>query len=55
MQDALDILGHSFHPAADDFVIWQNTLHGQVFLLPSQRLMHPKVDDDFAINLSINF
>ena len=34
-----------FHPAAD----------GQVFLLPRQCLMHPKVDDDFAINLSINF
>ena len=38
------------HPAAgDDFVICQNTLSGQVLVLPSQDLVHPAADDDFVI------
>ena len=37
--------------AVDDFAISQNTPYGQVLVLPSQRLVHPTVDDDFVIYL----
>ena len=35
-------------PAADDdFVLCPNAPYGQVFVLPSQRLVRPAADDDF--------
>ena len=34
--------------ADDDFIICRNAPHGQVLVLPTQRLVRPAADDDFV-------
>ena len=43
MESVLDLVS-----ADDDFVMCQNAPYGQVFVLPSRRLVHPASDDAFV-------